>query len=80
MSDADRLTPADPKDVALALGSALSISGRRLVPGAREIRANMVAERLMKHLEELNFVIDHHDWVKSAATKLALRERYYGEQ
>jgi hypothetical protein len=42
--------------------------------------ANIVAERLVKHLEESNFVIDHHDWVKSAATKLALRERYCGKQ
>ena len=72
MSDADRLTPADPKDVALALASALSISGRKPVPGAREIMANIVAERLVKHLEESNFVIDQHDWVNSAATKLVL--------
>ncbi len=57
MADADRLTPADPKDVALALASALSISGRRPIPGAREIMANIVAERLVKHLEESNFVI-----------------------
>jgi hypothetical protein len=80
MSDADRLALANPKDVALALASALSISGRRPVPDAREIMANIVAERLVKHLEESNFVIDHHDWVKSAATKLALRERYCGKQ
>ena len=80
MSDADRLALANPKDVELALASALSISGRRPVPAAREIMANIVAERLVKHLEESNFVIDHHDWVKSAATKLALRERYCGKQ
>jgi hypothetical protein len=80
MSDADRLTPADPKDVSVALASALSISGRRPVPGARGIMANIIAERLVKHLEESNFVIDHHDWVKSAATKLVLRERYCGKQ
>ena len=57
MSDADRLALANPKDVALALASALSISGRRPVPAAREIMANIVAERLVKHLEESNFVI-----------------------
>jgi hypothetical protein len=50
MSDADRLTPADPKDVALALASALGISGRKPVPGARETMANIVAERLVKYL------------------------------
>ena len=35
MSDADRLALANPKDVALALASALGISGRKPVPGAR---------------------------------------------
>jgi hypothetical protein len=58
----------------------LGISGRKPVPGDREIMANIVAERLVKHLEESNFVIDHHNWLKSAATKLVLRERYYGKQ
>jgi hypothetical protein len=50
----------------------LGISGRKPVPGDREIMANIVAERLVKHLEESNFVIDHHNWIKSAATKLVL--------
>ena len=57
MSDADRLALANPKDVALALASALSISGLRPVPAAIEITANIVAERLVKHIEESNFVI-----------------------
>ena len=37
------LTPADPKDVAVALASAFDHSGRRRVPGAREIMAEIVA-------------------------------------
>jgi hypothetical protein len=57
MSDADRFTPAGPKDVAGALASALSISGRRRFPGAREIMATIVAERLVEALQQSNFVI-----------------------
>jgi hypothetical protein len=58
MSDADRLTPADPKDVALALASALGISGRKPVLAPEKSWRIFVAERLVKHLEESNFVID----------------------
>jgi len=57
MSDPDRLTPADPKDVALALQSALTRSTRNRIPGAREIMAKIVAERLVEALRESNFVI-----------------------
>jgi hypothetical protein len=57
MSDADRLTPADPKEVAFALSFALKTSGRRRIPGAREIMADIVAERLVEALRQSNFVI-----------------------
>jgi hypothetical protein len=80
MSDADRLTPADPKDVALASHPrwASAVASPSLAP--EKSWRIFVAERLVKHLEESNFVIDHHNWLKSAATKLVLRERYYGKQ
>jgi hypothetical protein len=57
MSDADHLTPADPKDVALALAIALSTSGRRRIPGARKIMADIVAKRLVERLEQSGFVV-----------------------
>jgi hypothetical protein len=57
MSDAARLTPADPKDVAFALSSALRTSGRGRIPGAREIMADIVAARLVEALRRSNFVI-----------------------
>jgi stage V sporulation protein SpoVS len=57
MSDADRLTLADPKDVAGALASGLRYRGRKRVHDAGEIMAWIVAERLVKHLEQSGFVV-----------------------
>ena len=57
MPDADRLTPADPKDLADALAFALRYSGRKRVHDAAEMMAGIVAKRLVEHLERSGFVV-----------------------
>jgi hypothetical protein len=53
MPDAEKLTPADPSDVADALASGLRFQGRKRVHNADEIMAEIVAERLVTHLSAL---------------------------
>ena len=58
MSDpADKLTPADPSDLAAALAFALRYQGRKRVHNADEIMAEIVAKRLVEHLERAGFVV-----------------------
>ena len=57
MSDADRLTPADPKDIADTLAFALRRSGRKRMHDADEYMARIAAERLVEALERSGFVI-----------------------
>lgn len=57
MPDADRLTPADPRDLADTLAFALRYSGRRRVHDASEMMAAIVAKRLVEHLERSGFVV-----------------------
>ncbi len=58
MSDpAERLTPASPDDLADALAFALRFQGRKRNHGADEIMAEIVAKRLVEHLERAGFVI-----------------------
>jgi len=58
MNDApERLTPAVPEDLADALAFALRFSGRERVHNADEIKAAIVAKRLVQHLEQAGFVI-----------------------
>jgi hypothetical protein len=58
MTDAaDRLTPAGPQDVASALAFALQYRGRKRARDSRDIMAEVVAERLVAHLERSGFVI-----------------------
>ena len=54
---ADKLTPADSSDVADALAFALRFQGRKRVHNADEIMAEIVAERLVEHLERAGFVV-----------------------
>ena len=54
---ADKLTPADPRDLADALAYALRFQGRKRVHNADEVMAEIVAKRLMEHLERGGFVI-----------------------
>ena len=58
MPDApQRLTPADPRDLADALAFALRFQGRKRVHNADEIMAEIVAKRLVEHLERAGFVV-----------------------
>jgi hypothetical protein len=54
---ADRLTPATPEDLAAALAFALRFQGRKRVHNADEIMAEIVAKRLVEHLERAGFVV-----------------------
>jgi hypothetical protein len=57
MPDADKLTLADPNDLAAALAFALRFVGRKRVHNADEIMAEIVAKRLVEHLERSGFVV-----------------------
>jgi hypothetical protein len=57
MPDADKLTPADPSDLAAALAYALGYQGRKRVHNAGEIMAEIVAKQLVEHLERAGFVV-----------------------
>jgi hypothetical protein len=57
MPDAEKLTPADPSDLADALAFALRFQGRKRVHNADEIMAGIVAKRLGEHLERSGFVV-----------------------
>jgi hypothetical protein len=46
--DADKLTPADPSDLAQALAFALRFQGRKRVHNADEIMSQIVANRLVQ--------------------------------
>ena len=52
-----RLTPADPNDLAYALAFALRFDGRRGKGDAAEFMADIVAKRLVRHLERAGFVV-----------------------
>ena len=52
-----RLMPADPEDLAGALAFALRYSGRKRTHNANEIMAEIVAKRLVEHLERAGFVV-----------------------
>jgi len=54
---ADNLTPADSSDVADALAYAPRFQGRKRVHNADEIMAEIVAKRLVEHLERAGFVV-----------------------
>ncbi len=53
----DKLTPADPSDLAAALAFALRYQGRKRVHNADEIMAEILAKRLVEHLERAGFVV-----------------------
>jgi hypothetical protein len=55
--DADKLTPATADDVANALAFALRYQGRKRVHNADEITSDIVAKRLVEHLERSGFVV-----------------------
>jgi hypothetical protein len=53
----DTLTPASPDDLASALAFALRFHGRKRTHNADEIMAEIVAKRLVEHLERAGFVV-----------------------
>ena len=58
MTDAaDALTPASPDDLASALAFALRFEGRKRTHNADEIMAEIVARRLVEHLDRASFVV-----------------------
>jgi hypothetical protein len=57
MPDDDKLTPADLRDVEIALSLALTSGRLSERAQAAEVTAKVVAERLVAHLEWSGFVI-----------------------
>jgi len=58
MTDApDRLTPAVPKNLNDALAFALRFCARKRVHNGDEILAQIVAKRLVEHLDRVGFVV-----------------------
>ena len=57
MPDADKLTPADPSDLAAALAFALRYAGRKRVHNADEIMARLsqALVQVMKRLPSVRF-------------------------
>ena len=56
--DEDKLTPADPRDLAEAVASALRFfEGRKRNRDANSFRATLAAERVLRHLERAGFVV-----------------------
>jgi hypothetical protein len=53
----DKLTPADPKDLADALAFTLRFQGRKRVHDADVFMSGIVAERLVRHLEQSGLVV-----------------------
>ena len=57
MPDDEKLTPADPDELAAALAFALKFEGRKRWHDADAFMANIVAERLVRYLERARYVV-----------------------
>jgi hypothetical protein len=57
MPDPDKLTPADPRDLAEAIAFALRYRGGKRVHQADEYLARIAAERIVEHLTRARFVV-----------------------
>ncbi len=53
----EKLTPAEPRDLADAIAFALRFEGRKRVHQADEYMAAISAERVVRHLERAGFVV-----------------------
>jgi len=71
---ADKLAPASPEDLAAALAFALRYEGRRRVHNADEVMSEIVATRLVRHLERAGFVVM---WCPSAPGAAALVDKIW---
>jgi hypothetical protein len=57
MPDADNLTPADPRDLAISIALALTSGSRLAKVQSAEVLATVVAERVVEQLERSGFVV-----------------------
>jgi hypothetical protein len=57
MPDDEKLTPADPNDLADSVAFALKFEGRKRVHDADTFMATIVAQRIVRHLERCGFVV-----------------------
>jgi hypothetical protein len=55
--DTVKLSPADPDELRLALSLALQHDGRRRFRHSGDIMAKLVADHLVRYLEERNYVV-----------------------
>jgi hypothetical protein len=53
----DKLTPADPSDLADAIAFALRFQGRKRVHEGDEFMAKIAAQRIVRRLERARFVV-----------------------
>ena len=54
---AEKLTPADPNDLAEAIAFALTFSGRKRVHDSDRFTAKIAGDRIRRHLEDAGFVV-----------------------
>ena len=55
--DAEKLTPADPSDIANSVAFALLFSGRKRDHDSDRLTASIAAQRIVRHLERSGFVV-----------------------
>jgi hypothetical protein len=57
MPDDDKLTPADPSDLADAIAFAVIFSGRKRVHDSDRFMARVAGDRIRRHLENFGYVV-----------------------
>jgi hypothetical protein len=76
MSDIEeKLTPADPSDLADAIAFALRYSGRKRVHNGDEFMAKIAAGRIVRHLELARFVVMRRPPIGGSAPTRAWRSQ-----
>ena len=53
----DKLTPAEPGDLADSIAFALQFSGKKRVHDSETFTARIAADRIVRHLERCGFVV-----------------------
>jgi hypothetical protein len=57
VTDAAKLTPADPQELADSIAFALRFSGRKRVHDADAFMAKIAADGIVRHLEKARYVV-----------------------
>jgi hypothetical protein len=57
MPDDEKLTPADPQDLADAIAFALQFSGRKRARDTDGFMAKITGDRIVRHLEQSRYVV-----------------------